>query len=344
MPFISVIVPVYNVEKYITRCVESFVSQNFSDYEILLIDDGSTDRSGIICDDIEKKYNKIRTFHKVNGGLASARNYGLKHARGEYIVFVDSDDWVTQDFFQFIYEHLNKKAVDILKYGFQRVSNNKMGESVIPYYNEGVYEKKQIESEILPGAIGPIQLFNYDKNALMSACTCAYSREFLKNNNIRFISEREVLNEDHLFNFHVLLCADSIEVTHKILYMYDFREGSLSKRYINNMLERKIKLLDIYRELLKKYGVFHEFNEAYYNQCVDCFYACITNECGNWGKTRPFKEISNEVYKILTMPSCIKALKNCRHNNLKIKGYIIYYLMKLKMSKSIVYLYMNRKG
>ena len=77
MPFISVIVPVYNVEKYITRCVESLTGQSFQDYEILLIDDGSTDKSGILCDEIEKSYDKVKTFHKSNGGLASARNYGL---------------------------------------------------------------------------------------------------------------------------------------------------------------------------------------------------------------------------------------------------------------------------
>lgn len=344
MPFISVIVPVYNVEKYITRCVESLTGQSFQDYEILLIDDGSTDKSGILCDEIEKGYDKVKTYHKRNGGLASARNSGLKCAEGKYVVFVDSDDWVTDDFLEFIYNHLNANPVDILKYGFQRVSDNKLGEVIVPYYDEGIYKKAQIKSDILPGAIGPIQLFNYDKNALMSACTCAYSTSFLKKNNISFVSERKILNEDHLFNFHALLCADKVEVTHKILYLYDFREGSLSKCYINQMVERKIELIKTYKNLLDKYKVFSEFEEEYYSQCVDSFYACITNECGNWGKNRKFKEISKKVYGILKNPNCKMALKKCKHNNLTLKGYIIYYLMKFKMSKSIVWLYIKMKG
>ena len=113
----SVIVPVYNVEKYITRCVESLTGQSFQDYEILLIDDGSTDKSGILCDEIEKGYDKVKTYHKRNGGLASARNYGLKCAEGKYVVFVDSDDWVTDDFLEFI-EDNQEKYEDNLNYNY----------------------------------------------------------------------------------------------------------------------------------------------------------------------------------------------------------------------------------
>ena len=93
-PIISVIVPAYNAEKYLRRCINSILAQTFTDFELLLIDDGSTDKSGEICDEYADKYARIRVFHKANGGVSSARNVGLDNAVGEYICFCDADDWV----------------------------------------------------------------------------------------------------------------------------------------------------------------------------------------------------------------------------------------------------------
>lgn len=92
---ISVIVPVYNVEKYLSRCIDSIISQTFSDFELILVDDGSTDSSGKICDEYGKKDGRVKVIHKRNGGLSSARNCGLENAKGNYICFVDSDDWIS---------------------------------------------------------------------------------------------------------------------------------------------------------------------------------------------------------------------------------------------------------
>lgn len=98
-PKISVIVPVYKVEQYLPRCIDSILAQTFTDFELLLIDDGSPDNSGKICDEYAKKDERIRVFHKENGGVSSARNIGLDNARGEWIAFVDSDDWVNETYF-----------------------------------------------------------------------------------------------------------------------------------------------------------------------------------------------------------------------------------------------------
>lgn len=103
IPQISVIVPVYNVEKYLSRCIESILSQTFTDFELLLIDDGSTDRSGEICDEYAKKDTRIRVFHTKNRGVSAARNLGLDNAKGEWISFVDSDDWVENDYLKSLF-------------------------------------------------------------------------------------------------------------------------------------------------------------------------------------------------------------------------------------------------
>lgn len=99
-PKISVIVPVYNVEQYLRRCIDSILAQTFTDFEVLLIDDGSKDKSGEICDEYAKKDIRVKVFHKENGGVSSARNVGLDNARGEWVTFVDSDDWVEKDYLE----------------------------------------------------------------------------------------------------------------------------------------------------------------------------------------------------------------------------------------------------
>lgn len=99
-PKISVIVPVYNVEKYLRRCVDSILAQTFTDFELLLIDDGSKDKSGEICDEYAKTDNRVKVFHKENGGVSSARNLGLDNAKGEWICFCDADDWVLSEWLQ----------------------------------------------------------------------------------------------------------------------------------------------------------------------------------------------------------------------------------------------------
>ncbi len=105
---ISIIVPVYNVEQYLEKCVKSIIRQTYKNIEIILIDDGATDSSGKICDKLKLKDNRIKVIHKENGGLSDARNAGLKVAKGEYIGFVDSDDYIKEDMFETLY-NLNKK-------------------------------------------------------------------------------------------------------------------------------------------------------------------------------------------------------------------------------------------
>ena len=115
-PAVSVIVPVYNTEKYLEECIQSVLNQSFTDFELLLIDDGSTDQSGLICDKYAKKDNRIRVFHKINGGVSSARNLGLDNAKGEWITFVDSDDCLKPDYLMNLYACVNAKVDLIIAY------------------------------------------------------------------------------------------------------------------------------------------------------------------------------------------------------------------------------------
>lgn len=114
-PVVSVIVPVYKVEKYLDRCVQSILNQTMKDFELILIDDGSPDKCGMICDNWKNKDARIKVIHKENGGLSSARNAGLSIAKGDYIAFIDSDDWVSVDYLEYLYYLIEKYKVDYVE-------------------------------------------------------------------------------------------------------------------------------------------------------------------------------------------------------------------------------------
>lgn len=337
MPYFSLILPVYNVEKYVKRCVNSLLRQEYTDYEIILVDDGSTDSSGSICDKLADKNNNIFAYHKENGGLSDARNYGMDRAKGNYILFIDSDDWVDEKLLISLHNHLNKSNVDILKFGFQKMQEGNYKNTFFSYFNIGVYDRRQIEETILPYTIGPKRLFCHEQNACKSVWSHVYSLNFLRENNIRFVSEREILNEDYLFNLHTLLYAKSLEVTHYILYYYDYREGSLSKRYITNEFERKLKLHREYKLLLERNGLFERYETPYYSECVDGFYACISNECCCWNETS--KYAVQNIKKILNCKECEISLLKCKRSNMNLKGKVIYWLMRLKFAYLMYILY-----
>ena len=124
MPIINIIVPVYNTETYLRRCVDSILAQTFSDYELILVDDGSTDQSGVICDEYSQKDNRVRVIHQTNQGVSAARNIGVDCSIGEYLTFVDSDDWVAERFLEVFYTNLVEAKVDICVSLIQETDEN----------------------------------------------------------------------------------------------------------------------------------------------------------------------------------------------------------------------------
>ena len=150
---ISVIVPIYNVEEYLDDCINSLLNQTYRDLEIVLVDDGSTDRSGIICDFYGEKDNRIKVLHKENGGLMSAWKYGVLKARGDYIVFVDSDDWIDKDMYQRLFERISESNADIVLCGLIKEFSNNKTEDEVQMLKRDFYSSEQVVREILPIAL-----------------------------------------------------------------------------------------------------------------------------------------------------------------------------------------------
>lgn len=182
-PKISVIVPVFNTEKYLRRCIDSILSQTFTDFELLLIDDGCMDASGAICDEYAKKDTRVRTFHKENGGVSSARNLGLDEAKGEWITFADSDDWVGADWLE-IYEPYLEKNDTLIAQGldYNTISDRSK------YLHIGIDFKGDIKEGLL--AL-PTYMFGSPVNKL-------FFRNIIEQNSIKF-DKNIAFREDEVF-------------------------------------------------------------------------------------------------------------------------------------------------
>ena len=243
----SVIIPVYNVEKYINRCVKSILSKRYNDLEIILIDNGSTDRSGSICDIYANEYANISVYHIENHGVGSARNFGLSKARGEFIYFVDSDDYLVGNLFA---DFADKLVLDL-------------DLAVFSYYNsfeEDLTEKQRTEKSL------PFK-GNYDKDGfikifkelflsdmLYTVWNKIYRREFLLENNLSF--EKYELGEDVRFNLNAYRNVNKVFLSQDSYYVYVIgRKGSAMSSYNPKRLQYQLQELELVDSLLKDWNI-----------------------------------------------------------------------------------------
>lgn len=244
MKKISVIVPVYNVEKYLERCIKSILNQTYSNLEIILVDDGSTDISGKICDNYTSD-KRFKIIHKKNAGLGMARNTGLDHATGDYVVFIDSDDYIDGDMIKSLYDELVQAGADTCIGGFKRVYSNHTDnfQTILP---KKIYSGDEVKNELLPMMFGKIE----GKPTLeMSVWKVLFSNQIIQENNLRFPSEREFISEDIIFNTDYYPLSKKVCISSNIGYNYCDNDDSLTTRYNRERFDKQIIL---YHELLKR--------------------------------------------------------------------------------------------
>ncbi len=214
-PLISIIVPVYNVEKYIRRCLDSLINQTYKNLEIILVDDGSPDNSGAVCDEYAKLDSRIKVIHKENGGVSSARNVGLDNVSGEYVGFIDSDDYVALDMYEVLYNNLAANDADI-SMGIYALENDK-GE-FIPHYNIPVtqmFDKAQTVAQMLKQV-----------KYTCSLCDKIFSKKLIEST--RF-DEGISHNEDLVFVYQLMKNSRKAVYTSKPMYYYCNNEQSASR-------------------------------------------------------------------------------------------------------------------
>lgn len=254
LPEISIIIPSYNVEEYIGSCLDSIVNQSFTDYEIIVVDDGSTDKTKEIISRYIERYSNIVLITQKNSGQSVARNRGIEVAKGKFIVFVDSDDWFTEKTsLQSLYSTVIDKNPDFVQAGFCYVN----GESISEYRIRP--EKDLFKNDIL------INMLRVD-NLYTSPWAKIYSTKFIKDNNIRFIEG--LVNEDTAFSIEVASYANKVSFLSKNVYSSREREGSTSRTSFKRMFKTMHEVLHQTRIKLISIGrwdyTIHKYYEARY--------------------------------------------------------------------------------
>lgn len=238
--FLSIVIPLYNVEKYLNECINSILKQTFTDFEIILVDDGSTDKSPEICDNFSKEYTNIKVIHKSNGGQADARNVGLKEAIGEYVLFIDSDDYIGDiNFLSDIYNNIENN--DIICYKFQKYFENTDRLAPcsfkIPDFTDDMDKASRIRTLSASDAL------------YCAAWTKVIRRSILTENNIMF--EVGCKCEDMKWYFDVLINAQTISGIDKSYIVYRQREGSITKSNALKTIADNTKVLEDINKKIK---------------------------------------------------------------------------------------------
>ncbi len=249
---ISIVVPIYNVELYLRRCVNSLINQTYKKIEIILVDDGSTDRCGEICDEYAKTDNRVRVIHKTNGGLSEARNEGIEISTGDYIMFVDSDDWVVPQTCELLARCIEKYKVDVVSFGMQLVSDNRTLEIRRVNTARFILSNEAVLSMVYrPKDEG---LFNY-------VCNKIFRRSLFES--IRF--PIGMLFEDQDVTYKLFHKSKSVYAVDDILYNYYQRGDSImSNYYLPRGLHDRISIwLKRYSFLCKFYPDYSKYQLAY---------------------------------------------------------------------------------
>lgn len=251
----SVIVPVYNVEDYLETCISSVIAQSCQDYELILVDDGSTDSSGAMCDRFSKQYS-CRVIHQKNGGLGAARNAGIEAARGDYLLFLDSDDFISPDTLQELSSEMDQVPADIYTFGFVTSDGTR---DIAPFVDNLPYHQ-------------PLTLRSHPELllALPNACCRVIRRTLFLSSDIRFPSR--VWYEDIRTTPKLTALAQTIDVLPNTWYHYVQRDGSITR---NSNLARNREIIDAFEDLLGWYrtqGLFDQYRPQLERLCIDHVY------------------------------------------------------------------------
>lgn len=281
MSKISIIVPVYNAENYLHRCIDSILAQTYTDFELLLINDGSKDNSGAICDEYVAKDSRVRVFHKENSGVSATRNLGLKEAQGEYIIFLDSDDWLAQNTIEVLLNTQKKYNANCVVYGFNQTSGNiwapqsdKIYEKIVELKKDFVY---QLNTELLSSSVNKL----YKKGLI-----------------VKLFPENMAFGEDLLFSLDYLEQCNCIVFIKDALYQHEvYNKSSLTHTFNTKRfedIERIQKRILEFANDKQEHGLFNK----YISDCIRIIRSFIATDKSHQEKKSTLnKWLSNSYLK-----------------------------------------------
>lgn len=329
---VSVIIPVYNAQKYLERCVASVINQTYKNIEIVLVDDGSTDSSLKTCEALAQADSRIKVIHKENEGAGIARNAGIEKATGEYICFVDSDDYLELSTINTCMQSVKDNLADTVVFGHSFVFDNGKSQHENINANRQVYTHTEIKQELLPS------FFTLSMGFTVSVWGKLFSADIIRENNIRFKNEREIYSEDTLFLLEYFPKCKRAAVARQYLYNYFENDTSLSRVYEKEKEEKLNVFLSTALEIAKAEGLDENMMlhiKARYQSCAMVEYKQIVlSDKKLCKKLLAIKEKSEGEYLhgtlqndvILLHSFLMRVFYSCIKKKLYFMGYLLLWL------------------
>ena len=321
----SVIVPIYNVEKYLRRCIDSVLAQSFGDYELILVDDGSPDNCPAICDEYAEMDARIKVIHKENGGLVSARQAGIKEAVGDYVFHLDGDDALCDDALESAYSIIHEMAPDIVSFSYRRCIDGEIGDTVDDLVSEGLYTRSDIEEKIYPNLLSNESM----KNLFYFLWGKAIKRELATKHQLN-VNRAISLGEDLSCSVPCYLDADTVYMSRKVVYLYTIRNDSLTTNFKTSQITQIADVIVGLRALdIKKPQGFEAQISRY--SCFMCF--AILAAAAEGGHFESLGEIKRLILNSLHK----EEIKKAYFSNITIKTRVSVFLMKHQMIRPAFY-------
>ena len=309
------------------RCVESLRNQTLKDIEIILVDDESPDNCPAMCDEYAKQDQRIKVIHKKNGGLGYARNSGMDVATGEYIAFVDSDDYVDVDMFETMYEVAKRNDADFVRVDNYKetIDGNILNYSYVPPIREGLYNRQELLEQLLYPQFGMLPEEDGSKYVSCSVWRNLYRHEIIKNNHLRFVSEREFISEDIPFNLEFMMQAKVAYVVNKKFYHYIVNEKSLTQTYRQDRFDKELILYHELQRRLESAGVYENCKVRLDRHFLERTRKCLKSElCANPNK----QAIKKNIKTILNSDELRDIFGHYPINHMRLKYKFVNFLMK----------------
>lgn len=329
-PKVSIIVPIYNVEKYLDRCMQSLLNQTLKEIEIILVDDESPDNCPAMCDEYARHDARVKVIHKNNGGLGFARNSGLEVATGEYVAFVDSDDYVNVTMYEELYQEAKQKELDVLFCNFYRRNKNGNVDEVREVRINEYYNETGDIFIFLLNMIGTEPKCSEDRIYSMSVWHGIYSTKIIRDFEIKFPSEREIISEDIFFHINFLSHSKSIGYINYHHYFYCENGSSLTQSYRKDRFE-KYKIL--HEETCKLLLNLYPENKEIILLSVDRLFLGYIRSM-----VLTFKFGIEDLDEILADSYLRTIVKRYPYTRLPIKHHLFFLILKYKFSSLVLML------
>lgn len=329
---VSIIVPVYNVEKYLDRCMDSLLNQTLKDIEIILVDDGSPDNCPVMCEKYATMDKRVQVIHKSNAGLGFARNTGLSVASGEYVAFVDSDDFVSIEMYDVLYRKANDNHLDALFCGFYEYQSGKSTKlrSEVDKYVE--YEGTKCQ-EVLHGMLSPCGTKGKITRFEMSVWHSIYKKAIFDTFDVHFCSEREFISEDIIFHIDFIRHCNKIGFIPNPFYYYCLNENSLSKSYNPNRFKKADVLCEEIWNRVIKYNYSFPVEDCMFFICLSLRYPITILKQYDFSLSQKKDIVSEMIYSDIMR----KWIQRMNWRKLPFRYFVFFNMIKYKMVNTILF-------